>query len=369
MITVSVCVIARDEEATLGRCLESIAGVGDEIIVVDTGSVDATKAVAESFGARVSDFRWVDDFAAARNFSFDQAVMDYQLWLDADDVLLAEDRSKLLALKESLDPAIDAVSMPYHTAFDAAGNPITTARRFRLVRRGRFRWNGVVHEDLETSGEFRVLDSDIAVTHRKPSSDSGPSRRNLEIYRRHFASGRPMRPTDVFHYARELQMHHQFTDAITYHRRFLANGHPDVELNLFTLHNLATCCHMVGDLDGEWDCTLKSLEYDVPRPEFACRIAERFVAKQQWRQAAHWYTQALNYQPANPGGWSVDHHAFTTWVPHKQLGLCYYQLGDYPASLQHNRQAQQYRPDDPDIATNIAVLQNLIDNQEQAVRS
>lgn len=360
MVTVSVCMIVRDEQDTLGRCLESIAGVGDEIIVVDTGSTDATKAVAESHGATVFDFAWVDDFAAARNHAFDKSSMDYQLWLDADDILLPADRAKLLNLKATLDPAVDAVSMLYHTAFDASGNPITTARRLRLVRRGRFRWNGVVHEDLETTGDYTVANSDIAVTHRKPTAETGPSTRNLDIYRKHFHSGRQMRPTDVFHYARELQMHHQFAEAADYHRRFLATGHPDVELILFTLHNLATCCHMTGDLDGEWNCTLQSLDYDVPRPEFACRIAERFLAKNQWPQAIYWYTQALDYQPAAPGAWSIDHHAFKTWLPHKQLALCYYQLGDYPRSLQHNRAAAQYLPDDPDIATNIAVLEGLV---------
>ncbi len=360
MISISVCLIVRDEEHTLGRCLQSVAGVGDEIIVVDTGSTDNTKAVAEALGATVFDFGWDDDFAAARNHAFDQAGMDYQLWLDADDILQPADRAKLHDLKATLDPAVDAVSMLYHTAFDAAGNPITTARRLRLVRRGRFRWNGVVHEDLETTSGYTVVDSDIAVTHRKPASDTGPSPRNLDIYRRHFHSGRPMRPTDVFHYARELQMHHQFTEAIGYHRQFLDTGHPDVELALFTLHNLATCYHMTGDLDGEWNCTLQSLDYDVPRPEFACRIAERFVAKNQWAQAIYWYTQALDYQPAAPGAWSIDHHAFKTWLPHKQLALCHYQLGNYPASLHHNRIAAQYLPDDQGIATNITLLEGLV---------
>ena len=95
MASISLCMIVRDEEAVLGRCLESVAPAVDEIIVVDTGSMDGTKAVAAAYTDRIFDFAWVDDFAAARNASFAKATGDYILWLDADDVLLPEDLDAL----------------------------------------------------------------------------------------------------------------------------------------------------------------------------------------------------------------------------------------------------------------------------------
>lgn len=198
--------IVRDEQDTLGRCLESVAGVFDEIVIVDTGSNDATKDVATRWGARVFDFAWIDDFAAARNFAFAQGSSELLMWLDADDVLLPTDREKLLALKADLDPRIDAVSMVYHTQFDAAGNVTSSNRRFRIVRRDKdVSWAGIVHEDLVFAGQFTYLDTDIVVTHRKPDTDSGPSRRNLTILENHIAAGRQLRPVDVFNYARELK--------------------------------------------------------------------------------------------------------------------------------------------------------------------
>lgn len=118
MVTISLCMIVKDEEAVLKRCLESAKEIADEMIVVDTGSRDQTREIAEKEGARVYQFPWIDDFAAARNFSFSQAVMDYCLWLDADDVLLPEDRRRLQKLKESLEPGVDMVMMKYNTAFD-----------------------------------------------------------------------------------------------------------------------------------------------------------------------------------------------------------------------------------------------------------
>ena len=92
---VSLTMIVRDEEQTLPLCLESVRGLFDEIIVVDTGSKDRTKEIALGFGARVIDFAWIDDFAAARNVSLANATGDYVLWLDADDVIEPKQKDKL----------------------------------------------------------------------------------------------------------------------------------------------------------------------------------------------------------------------------------------------------------------------------------
>ena len=86
-ITISLCIIVKNEENTIARCLESVKGLCDEIIIVDTGSTDLTKQIVEKYTDRIVDFTWIDDFAAARNFAFSQATMDYILWLDADDIL------------------------------------------------------------------------------------------------------------------------------------------------------------------------------------------------------------------------------------------------------------------------------------------
>jgi len=84
---VSSCLIVRDEEADLPRCLHSIKPVADEIVVVDTGSRDKTRDIARAFGARVFDFEWCDDFAAAKNFAAQQARAPWIFSIDADEVL------------------------------------------------------------------------------------------------------------------------------------------------------------------------------------------------------------------------------------------------------------------------------------------
>src|SRR6185369_10010622 len=92
---VSLCLIVRNEEENLPACLDSVAGLFHEIIVVDTGSTDRTRELAIERGAKIVEFPWIDDFAAARNVSLDHATGEYAFWMDADDRLEAADRDRL----------------------------------------------------------------------------------------------------------------------------------------------------------------------------------------------------------------------------------------------------------------------------------
>ena len=113
MVTVSLCMIVKNEERVLARCLDSIRELMDEIIIVDTGSTDKTKEIAARYTEKVYDFRWINDFSAARNFAFSKAACDYIYSADADEVVDEENREKFRLLKETLLPEIEIVQMYY----------------------------------------------------------------------------------------------------------------------------------------------------------------------------------------------------------------------------------------------------------------
>jgi glycosyltransferase involved in cell wall biosynthesis len=139
--------IVKNEEELLHQCLESVKDICDEVIIVDMGSTDKTKEIAKQFTKKIIDFKWMDDFAAARNFAFSHATMDYILWLDAGDTLLKEDQLKFKELKTNLNHTIDVVSLIYNIDFDEFGNPSLNYRSNRLVKREKyFHWVGPVHE-------------------------------------------------------------------------------------------------------------------------------------------------------------------------------------------------------------------------------
>jgi hypothetical protein len=139
-ILLSAALIVRDEERFLEGCLRSIAGRVDEVVVVDTGSVDRSREIARDLGARLAEFPWTGDFAAARNRALDLARGAWILYIDADERVTAGDRAGLDPLLR--DPRLAAVTVRFRpiTGF-------TRYREYRLFRnRPDLRFTGVIHE-------------------------------------------------------------------------------------------------------------------------------------------------------------------------------------------------------------------------------
>lgn len=147
-MTVSLCMIVKDEEEMLPRCLAAAAPAVDEIVVVDTGSSDRTIEIARSFGARVIERAWTGDFSAARNVAFDAATCDWMLVLDADEVLVAEDVSVLRELLgKTWREAFYVTEINYTGELDdGTSTAHTTLRLFR--NRPHHRYSGRLHEQI-----------------------------------------------------------------------------------------------------------------------------------------------------------------------------------------------------------------------------
>ncbi|MEK0317678.1 glycosyltransferase family 2 protein [Cohnella sp. 56] len=349
MITVSLCMIVKDEEDVIARCLDSVADLADELIVVDTGSTDRTVEIVGRYTDRKYTFAWTDDFAAARNYAFEQAAMDYILWLDADDVLTEINREKLRALKQTLTDEVDSVTMLYELAEDDCGNVTFQLRRNRLVKRSRgFRWIGAVHEYLEVGGT--IASSDIAVKHMgKPGKRD--SERNIRIYERRLAEGETLSPRDLYYYANELCDHGLHKKAITYYERFLNEGGGWIEDNISACGRLADCHHVLGDMKSELEASLRSLQFDAPRAEFCCRIGYHFLSTSRYGEAVFWYALATE-RKLPEGHLGFDNPACATWLPHLQLCVCYDKLGQHALAILHNDLALQYRPTDAVMLAN-----------------
>lgn len=99
MISITLCMIVKNEQSILERCLISYAGTYDELIIVDTGSTDSTKDIAHKYTDKVYDYKWCDDFAAARNYAFSLASCDYIFSADADEILDERNNQALKDLK------------------------------------------------------------------------------------------------------------------------------------------------------------------------------------------------------------------------------------------------------------------------------
>ena len=145
--------IVKNEEPVLARCLDSVASMMDEIIIVDTGSTDRTKEIAAQYTSRIYDFTWCDDFSAARNYAFSLATMDYIYCPDADEYLDLENQRRFLRLKGALLPEIEIVQMNYITPpdFNTVQNCKKEPRPKLFKRLRTFSWVAPVHETIRTT--------------------------------------------------------------------------------------------------------------------------------------------------------------------------------------------------------------------------
>jgi tetratricopeptide (TPR) repeat protein len=145
---ISLCLIVRNEAHQLEACLAPVVKLVDEVIVVDTGSTDATREVAARYATRVVPFSWCDDFSAARNESLRHATGDWIFWLDADDRIDAENLARLESLLKNLDPRsvyfMDTICLSQDVA--EGERVISHVRLF--PRDPRLHWEGRVHEQV-----------------------------------------------------------------------------------------------------------------------------------------------------------------------------------------------------------------------------
>lgn len=263
--TVSLVMIVKDEEKWLGPCLDSVKDIVDEIVIVDTGSTDGTKALAESYGAIVHDFKWIDDFSAARNFAFSKATKDFILWLDADDRL--DGAEKLKPLLANLDPQFGAVLMQYFYGFDEHGNCTALHLKNRVVRNdGNFTWKGRIHEDLIPTMTAGVTSTtEVAVYHRATGERvSNSSARNLKVALSEYKE-KPMDPRVVFNVANSYVGTGDNEQAIRFYLEYLEKSGWDEE-KYIAFCRAAFCLYELGHLDEAMNMFLRAMKL---RPKYA----------------------------------------------------------------------------------------------------
>ncbi len=201
--TVSLCVIARDEEGTIGATIKSVLALVDEVVVVDTGSLDNTRIIAEGYGARVVDVPWEDDFSAARNAALAEAHGDWVLFLDADEHLQPVRPVEFQRLLN--DPGAAGYRLRMISANPAEVEATEArVRLFRNVRDVRYKYHIFERivpalQEWCTPLGLRILDADLAVMHEgcRPERRARSRERNLRLLRR-AVSLHPDEP--YFHY-------------------------------------------------------------------------------------------------------------------------------------------------------------------------
>ncbi|MCB0112026.1 MAG: glycosyltransferase, partial [Caldilineaceae bacterium] len=330
---------------TLPRVLGSIATAVDEIVVVDTGSPDDTVQVARRYTDRVFPFPWIDDFAAARQFAFDQVQSDWVFWLDADDVVLsaAQIRSQIHAAPAT----VAGYLWPYIVGRDAHGHSTCQFWRERCVRNdGRFRWVGRVHEVLCGPREAQLVrDETVRVEHQPQDKGVRDPRRNLRLLEQELATNldRP-EPRLLYYLGREYADVGEYEQAIALLTRYLTVATWQDEAYLAETQ-LAALYRLGGDYGQALAADHRARQRCPQWPQAYFGLAESHYYLHEWQQVADWCDMGRRQPPpqtdhfVNPMAYRFD------WLIYYTVSL--YHLGRRREALAWTKEALRICPDDP----------------------
>jgi glycosyltransferase involved in cell wall biosynthesis len=344
--------IVKDEAQTLPRCLDSIAGAVDELVVVDTGSTDGTPEVARRYTDRVLAFAWCDDFAAARQFAFDQAIGDWVCWLDADDVV--HGAGAIRSLVDVAPPHVGGFSWRYVYGRDARGNVACEFWRERCVRHdGSYRWTGRVHEVLVACRPSELQRSDaVYVEHNSPPDRSVvKNRRNLDLLEREYAAcgDRPSARL-LFYLGREYADAGRLDEAVAMLTRCVRESSWDEERYLAQLQ--------IADLHRRRACFTASIDADLHAlticPHWSQAyfdLAQTYYYLRDWHKVVHW-TDVGRAMPAPDSSHFVDPAAIGyRWIIFYTNAL--YHVGAVAEAQRWTRRALALCPDDEQHLANL----------------
>lgn len=330
--------IVKDEEQTLARCLSCVKSFADEIVIVDTGSSDKTVEIAQGFTDKIYYFEWVDDFAAARNFSFEKATCPLVMWLDADDIVTEENSEKIIKLKEEMGD-VDVAYLKY-VAFDGDRAALSYYRERIFKRSKNFKWCGAVHEVIVPSGNVLYSNAEI---HHKKVKENAPLR-NLIIYQKQIARGISLDERQKFYYGRELFFNKMYLQCTAVLEDFLL-GNGWVENKIEACRQLFFSYAYLGDKRRALASLFRALSYTSPRPQDLCALGEYFLNMADYDAAIFWYKAAL-YADVNEEGGGFYNPDYSGFVPYMQLCVAYDRKGDHKEAEKYNRLAGEIKPDD-----------------------
>jgi tetratricopeptide (TPR) repeat protein len=350
---ISLCMIVKDEEALLPRCLSSIQGIVDEIIVVDTGSTDRTVAIAQDFGASVYHYPWQDDFAAARNESLRHAHGDWILVLDADETLLSD---CIPALRQAIaSPHCLAVTL-LREEIGAQQNPYTlVSRLFRRLPQIQFQ--RPYHETIDDSvAELQSQEPHWginalpipAIAHDGYRPEAIAQRQKSDRAERIMGGYLKSHPQDAYICSKLGALYvtqGRNTEGVTLLEQGLAMQ-PEASAVRYELHYHLGLAHGANQhielAQQQYELALETELSDVLKLAAYINLAALYSDANAWVQAEVLLIYVLELQPELA-------------IAHYNLGLIYKAQGNYDAAVAAYQQAIALEPNTPEAHQNLGV--------------
>lgn len=343
--TISLCLIAKDEVKNLPRLLLSVKDCFDSIEIVDTGSTDGTIELVTGWhhsGKNPANtpinlhyFSWVNDFAAARNFSFAQATTDYIAWMDCDDCLSS--RENFIQFRDHVMHMSPVWIATYKYSLDENGHSRCSFARERIIRRDtKWEWKYFVHEGLVTTNAdgtpiMAQYATSWTINHLRSEEDvKKDTNRNLNIFEKHKDS---LDARMKYYYGKELFENKRPKEGLDWLTQAL-------ECKDLALHDRVLCTQYAAQAalqEGKPELAIllchQGLQLEPNRAEYQCLIADAYVKKSQLKDALPYYHAARNSVTSGNDAQMVSasfvHEPAYYEYPTNNLSRLYANLGDW----------------------------------------
>lgn len=342
----SLCMIVKNEEPSIARCLRSFDGVADEIIVVDTGSTDRTVEIAKELGARVEHFEWCDDFAAAKNYACDFATGEWIIMPDGDEYLGPEGvAQRVVEMLRHVPEHIDKLLIEQRTLLDDGQITLFVDRVFR--NRPQLRWRYRIHEAIEVSAERTAKTSDFYLLHEpgfKRRDDMRVSDARLEMYLRALGADvedYPEDPRPAFYLASTLYGAERHEEALeAYERYFELSRGQEPARRAVAYRDASVAAGELGDLSRRRSLLYRSLEQDWRPAETYVALADLAEEQKNLEEAIHWLTVATTCKAPTTGAFAFS--SVYGEEPWRRLAELYRRSDDEELARACESRARQY---------------------------
>ncbi|MFB5759862.1 glycosyltransferase [Paenibacillus medicaginis] len=331
MKRLSVCMIVKNEEALLSRCLDSVQGIADEIVIVDTGSTDRTKEIAARYTSLIFDYTWSNDFAAARNESLQHATGKWILVMDADEYLAVEDYDQwndFLDKEESISHLAYTLPIINFTGDKEYQDDMTTSPVTRLFPNGKgIRFERPIHEQL-TRGELGELyhkKIDLNIYHTgyqdQRVAEKDKHTRNMQIFEQ-MKKNQQLSEYDWFTLGNQYRYAKEEQQALECYERALQGADPKLAWYSHCLVGLITLYYKTDQIARSWQLTEQQLIKFSEYPEYHTIKGIHLETLGFFDEAASCYTEAIELAEKRAKGnkefWLID-PAYSFESPVQQL--------------------------------------------------
>lgn len=349
-MSISLCIIAKNEERNIGRCLESVKDIVDEIILVDTGSTDDTVRIAKEYGAKVYYYEWNDSFADAKNFAIEKATKEWILCMDADDELSSDGKEKILNIVNNDKTTGVYFFKTYSYVGDEENNDIVMNINIRLIRNNRgYKFIGDIHEQIlpgpEDMGRLDAMKvGDVIFYHYGYLNEEiklkDKRNRNIRIISKILEKN----PNDnfmLFNMGSEYFALCDFNTALYYYKKAYEKFNPGFGYSSKLILRIAGCYEYLGRFNEELKIIDEGLKYYPHFTDLEFMRAKVYFIQNRFTLAIKSLKKCIKMGDAP--FYLGELVGVGTFKAYELLAKIYYELQDYNSALRYAKKAYKLK--------------------------